>query len=193
MTLPSAVPHEGEAMNERVPDGAATPAAVDMEAFAKNFGRLFEAGGKAVTAYLKPREDGSIKAEAADEFADLVKTLGQVTEYWLKDPQRAIALQSSLAKAYLDLWGTAVKRLAGEATAPVAAPEPRDRRFVDPEWSSNQFFDFLKQAYLLTTRWADHLVKDAEGLEPHVRQKAEFYVKQIANAVSPSNFVLTNP
>ena len=41
--------------------------------------------------------------------------------------------------------------------------------------------------------WADHLVKDAEGLDPHTRQKAEFYVRQIANAISPSNFVLTNP
>src|SRR5205807_4560099 len=53
--------------------------------------------------------------------------------------------------------------------------------------------DFLKQAYLLSTKWAHHLVEDAEGLDPHIRQKAEFYVRQIANAVSPSNFVLTNP
>jgi polyhydroxyalkanoate synthase len=36
-------------------------------------------------------------------------------------------------------------------------------------------------------------VRDAEGIDPHVRQKAEFYVKQIANALAPSNFVLTNP
>src|SRR5205085_7259077 len=70
---------------------------------------------------------------------------------------------------------------------------PRDRRFADPEWSSNQFFDFLKQAYLLTISWADRLVEEAQGLDPHTRQKAEFYVRQIANAVSPSNFVLTNP
>ena len=74
-----------------------------------------------------------------------------------------------------------------------SAPDPKDRRFADPEWSSNQFFDFLKQAYLLSANWADHLVKDANDLDPHTRQKAEFYVKQIANALSPSNFVLTNP
>src|SRR6185437_16941979 len=57
----------------------------------------------------------------------------------------------------------------------------------------NQFFDFVKQAYLLSTNWAEHLVKDADGLDPHTRQKAEFYIKQVANALSPSNFVLTNP
>ena len=83
--------------------------------------------------------------------------------------------------------------MAGESIEPVAAPDPKDSRFADPEWSSNQFFDFVKQAYLLGTGWADHLVRHAEGLDPHTRQKAEFYVKQIANALSPSNFVLTNP
>ena len=31
------------------------------------------------------------------------------------------------------------------------------------------------------------------GVDEHTRAKAEFYVKQIANAISPSNFVLTNP
>src|SRR6185295_18547768 len=56
-----------------------------------------------------------------------------------------------------------------------------------------QFYDFLKQAYLLTVQWANHLVSDAKGLDPHTQLKAEFYLRQIANAVAPSNFVLTNP
>jgi polyhydroxyalkanoate synthase len=37
------------------------------------------------------------------------------------------------------------------------------------------------------------MVSDAAGLDPHTKQKAGFYVRQIANALSPSNFVLTNP
>ena len=51
----------------------------------------------------------------------------------------------------------------------------------------------MKQAYLITSDWATKLVRDAEGLDPHTRHKADFYVKQIAAAISPSNFVLTNP
>jgi polyhydroxyalkanoate synthase len=181
------------AMNEQTPVQMAQATPVDIEQFSHNFARIIENGGKALAAYLKPREDGHIKAEIADEVTDAVKTLGQLAQYWLSDPQRAVELQSSLAKAYLDLWSTGVRRLAGEQAEPVAAPDPKDRRFSDPEWSTNQFFDFLKQAYLLTTRWADHLVKDAEGLDAHTKQKAEFYVRQIGNAISPSNFVLTNP
>jgi polyhydroxyalkanoate synthase subunit PhaC len=165
---------------------------VDVEVFAKNAARLVEEGGKALAAYLKPRESGEIQSEIPDEVADVVKTLGHVMEYWLRDPQRAVELQTGLARDFLGLWAAAAKRMAGEETEAVAAPDPRDKRFADPEWSSNQFFDFLKQAYLLTTRWADHLVKDAE-IDAHTRQKAEFYTRQIANAISPSNFVFTNP
>jgi polyhydroxyalkanoate synthase len=174
--------------------GGTEPAkTVDVEALARNIARMVEEGGKALAAYMKPREAGALKDGGSEEIVDVVKTLGQVAEYWLTDPERAVALQASLGKAYLDLWGTAAKRLAGESVEPVVAADPRDKRFADPEWSSNQFFDFLKQAYLLTTKWAQHLVTDAKDLDPHTRQKAEFYVRQIANAVSPSNFVFTNP
>ncbi len=166
---------------------------VDVEVFSRNLARLIEESGKALAAYLKPREEGKIEGDLSNDVTDVVRTVGQVAEYWLSDPQRALELQTNLGRAYLDLWAGAVKRMAGEQPAPVASPDPKDKRFADPEWTQNQFFDFLKQAYLLTTNWADHLVKDAEGIDEHTRQKAAFYVKQIANAISPSNFVLTNP
>jgi polyhydroxyalkanoate synthase subunit PhaC len=176
----------------RAPSEPVKGASADLEEFARNVARIMEEGGKAMAAYLKPREEGRVDDQYA-EVTDVVKTLGQVADYWLRDPQRALEVQSSLGKAYLDLWANAVKRMAGETVEPVAVPEPRDKRFADPEWSSNQFFDFLKQGYLLTVQWANRLVKDAEGLDPHTLQKADFYVRQIANAVAPSNFVLTNP
>jgi polyhydroxyalkanoate synthase len=166
---------------------------VDIEALSRNLARLIEEGGKALAAYLKPREEGKIKGELAEDISDAVKSVGRVAEYWMSDPRRAFELQTSLGRAYLDLWAGAVKRMAGEQTEPVASPDPKDKRFADPEWSQNQFFDFLKQAYLLTAQWGDRLVKGAAGVDEHTRKKAEFYVKQIVNAISPSNFVLTNP
>jgi polyhydroxyalkanoate synthase subunit PhaC len=170
-----------------------TPGAVDIEAFSRNLARVVEEGGKALAAFLKPRQDGHGNRELAEEVNEVAKTLGQVAQYWLADPQRSLDLQTRLGKAYLDLWASAARRLAGEPSEPVAVPAANDRRFADPEWTSNQFFDFLKQAYLLSARFANELVCEAEDLDPHTRQKAEFYVRQIANAISPSNFVLTNP
>src|SRR5262245_28278385 len=106
--------------------------AVDVEAFARNVACLVEEGGRALAAYLKPREQGLTKDDPPVEIADAVKTLSSVAEYWLSDPARALALQTMLGKAYLDLWAHAAKRLAGEAPPPIAAPDPRDRRFADP-------------------------------------------------------------
>jgi polyhydroxyalkanoate synthase subunit PhaC len=165
---------------------------LDIEKFARNIAHVIEEGGKALAAYLKPREQGQVEGQYT-EFVDVVKTLSQLGEYWLRNPQRAIELQFGLGKSYLDLWSTAVKRMTGQPVDPVARPDPRDKRFADPEWSSNPFFDFLKQVYLLSVKWADHLVKDAQGLDPLTLQKADFYMRQIVNAMAPSNFVLTNP
>ncbi len=179
-------------MDERTKEPAKV-GEVDIEAFSRNLARLIEEGGKALAAYLKPREEGTIRGDLSDDVTDAIKTVGRVAEYWISDPGRAVELQASLGRAYLDLWASTVKRMAGEHTEPVATPDAKDKRFADPEWSQNQFFDFLKQAYLLTAQWGDRLVKDAGGIDDHTRKKAEFYVKQIANAISPSNFVLTNP
>jgi poly[(R)-3-hydroxyalkanoate] polymerase subunit PhaC len=165
---------------------------VEIEALARNVARLVEESGKALAAYMKPREEGKIKSEAAEDIADMVKTIGQVLEYWLADPDRSLELQTSLGRAFLELFAVVSKRMAGEEAAPAVAPDPKDKRFTDPEWSQNQFFDFLKQLYLLSVQWAEKLVRDAE-VDEHTRQKAAFYVKQIANAIAPSNFVFTNP
>src|SRR6202158_2848878 len=165
----------------------------DPEAFAMNLARAMESSGQALAAYLKPREAGEITDKPPSELTEVIKTFSAVAEYWLSDKERSAELQMKIGKAYLDLWGSAVRRLAGEPAAPAIAPSPRDKRFNDPEWKSNQFFDFVMQLYLLTTRWAQELVQNAEGLDPHTRKKAEFYVQQITNALAPSNFVLTNP
>jgi polyhydroxyalkanoate synthase subunit PhaC len=193
MTLPAVIPPRAAPMVPTLPPDAEAPATIDLDALTKNFARLVEEGGRAVAAYLKPREDGAKKVGYSDEINDAVKTLGQVMEYWFASPQRTVEMQTRLGKGYLDLWASAARRLAGEPTKPVASPDPRDKRFNDPEWSSNQYFDFLKQAYLVTSDWAKHLVDDASQLDPATRQKAEFYMRQLVNAASPSNFIFTNP
>jgi polyhydroxyalkanoate synthase len=165
----------------------------DPEAFAMNLARAMESSGQALAAYLKPRESGEPKDKPPSELGEVVKTLSAVAEYWLSDQERTTELQMKIGKAYLDLWGSSMRRLAGEEVPPSIAPSPRDKRFADPEWKSNQFFDFVMQLYLLTTQWAQELVRNAEGVDPHTRKKAEFYVQQITNALAPSNFVLTNP
>lgn len=165
----------------------------DSDAFAMNLANAMENGGRALAAYLKAREQKQSPDNPPTEFAELIKTVGAVSRYWLSDQARAVDLQARLGKSYLELWGYAARRLADEEVEPAIEPDPRDKRFADPEWRSNLLFNFLMQAYLLTTRWTNELVRDAHGLDPHTRKKAEFYITQLTNAAAPSNFVMTNP
>src|ERR1700739_19374 len=95
---------------------------VDIEAFSRNVARLVEEGGRALAAYLNPPQEGRSDREFADEAAEVVKTLGQVAEYWLADPQRAVELQTRLGKAYLDLWAAAAQRPPRRGKQPGARP-----------------------------------------------------------------------
>ncbi len=163
------------------------------EAFAENLARMVEHSGKAMAVYLAPLEKGEVRADYTAELTELVKTLSRVGQYWMSDPHRAMEAQTRLWAGYMDLYGAMLRRMTGEPVRPVAEPDPKDKRFRDDEWSENQFFDFLKQAYLITSRWAEFLVDSADELDEHTRHKAAFYVRQLVNAFSPSNFVLTNP
>ena len=117
-------------------------------------------GGKALAAYFKPLERGDF-GRPGEDIARMATTLGRVAEYYLSDAQRALAAQAALSRQFLDLWASTLRRLQGEPPTPVAAPDPGDKRFDHPEWRDNPYFDFLKQAYVLTTRWAKDLVERA--------------------------------
>ncbi len=164
----------------------------DPEAMAMNFARTLENLGKAASAWLAPRERGERVDPAGDPATDLVKTMSKVTEYWMTDPKRALEAQTQLMGSFFNVWTRSLSRMSGEAQAPDETIK-KEKRFADEDWQRNPFFDFLRQVYVTTSDWAEKMVEEAEGLDPHTRHKASFYVKQIMAALSPANFVATNP
>jgi polyhydroxyalkanoate synthase subunit PhaC len=174
--------------------GASAPYRMpDVEALASNVARAIEQTGKALAAFMRPRERGEIKAVLADDIGEMVRSLGHVAEYYLSEPKRALEAQTAFTTQFVNLWASTLQRFQGVSAAPVAEPDRSDKRFSDKEWRDNPFFDFIMQAYVLTSRWADDLVKRADQLEPHERDKAQFYLRQVTAALSPSNFLGTNP
>ncbi|OCW58847.1 class I poly(R)-hydroxyalkanoic acid synthase [Hoeflea olei] len=163
----------------------------DPEAFARNVARMLEQLGKAAAAWVEPREKGEVADTLSEPMADMVKTFSKVGEYWLADPKRAIEAQTSLLTGYFGMWTESVKRMSGETAEP--RPKTTDKRFSDPDWDNNPFFEFLKNAYFITSDWANRLVADSQGLDEHTRHKAAFYMRQITSALSPANFLATNP
>ena len=163
------------------------------EEFARNVLKLLEEGGRAMSGLLE-RPDAKISAySAASEASEATKTLSDVLGIWLADPAKLAEAQTALIASYAELWNLSLRKLMGENVPDMVEPDPSDNRFKDPEWTSNPFFDFWKQAYLLTTQWGEAILKETKGLDDDERRRAEFYYRQLSSAFSPSNFPLTNP
>jgi polyhydroxyalkanoate synthase len=163
-----------------------------LDALAKNMIRLFDQGAKAVST-MAERSNGQGPYNVVSEANEAAKSLSEIARHWVADPGKLVAAQGELFKSYADLWGRSIRRFLGEEVEPVVAPEPGDNRFKDPDWSNGQFFDFWKQAYLITSRWAEDVTRRTEGIDEKTRKKALFYLNQVLSALSPSNFPLTNP
>ncbi len=175
---------------------AETPQATlpDWDRIARNMGRLIEEGGKAASAMFKGREPGRAPPAAGAETTDLFKTLGQVATHWMSDPGRMMKAQAAFSSQFVDIWSNTLLRFTGRDETPTAEPErPADRRFAAPEWHDNPVFDFLRRTYLMSTDWAASMVEEADSLDPATREKARFYLRQVTSALSPSNFLATNP
>jgi polyhydroxyalkanoate synthase subunit PhaC len=86
-----------------------------------------------------------------------------------------------------------VSKLSNNSALPAIKEDKTDKRFSSEEWKQNLFFDFIKQFYLITSQMLDNLVESVEFPDPKQKALMQFYIKQLNMAMSPSNFVFTNP
>ncbi|QRM32502.1 class I poly(R)-hydroxyalkanoic acid synthase (plasmid) [Microvirga sp. VF16] len=168
-------------------------AMTDPYRFAGNMARLVAEAGKAATAYIQPQIGTLGPLAQVDDITPALNTFAQVQQALATQPGTLIESQSKLWQAYVDLWNSSVYQMLGIGGDDVAPSSTKDARFKDPAWTEHQFFDAVRQSYLITSHWADRLVEGTEGLDPEVQHKASFYTKQLINALAPSNWVFTNP
>lgn len=108
-------------------------------------------------------------------------------------PGKVVKQEFSLLKAHARLLLNSAKKVIGKEAEAVIKPDPQDKRFADQEWENNLLFDYIKQAYLLNTRAATELVNSLQGTPAYSQEQLKFYTRQLLNALSPTNFLLTNP
>ena len=111
----------------------------------------------------------------------------------MSDPMGLMEKQVGFLQDYMFLWQKTAQILLGEEQEAVAEPASKDRRFRDEAWEKNTIFDFIKQSYLLSAKFIQKSVSEVEGLSPHDARKIDFYTRQFVDAMSPSNFLMTNP
>lgn len=106
------------------------------------------------------------------------KIIEQQVEYWGKTMRHYAAVQQEM--------------LSGSLKAPID-DTPADRRFQNPLWQTNPYFNFIKQQYLHTAQAISESVKGLEGLNSEEQKRAEYFSQQIIDMYSPANFLGTNP
>ncbi len=165
----------------------------DVTSFADNMTKVMETLAGIANDIADQQHDSKGGGLAMTTLENVSRTFAEVAKEYVNNPERAIEAQMRLWQSHAELWQNTWRRFLGEDVGPVVAPEPGDRRFKDEAWEQSQVFDFLKQSYLITAYWAKEMASNAEDVDAHTRRKAEFYVEQLANALSPSNFAVTNP
>lgn len=158
--------------------------------------KLQEAFKDIATRSQKLLQEFSQRYQADGKQVDplhLTQTFMDFTAKMLADPNRLVQAQVELWQQYMKLWQVTAQRMMGQTVEPVAEPARGDKRFNDPAWKDEVVFDYLKQSYLLTARWLQGTIKQVEGVDDKTARKVDFYTRQFIDAVSPSNFAMTNP
>ncbi len=164
----------------------------DAAELSKSFAEIAERSQRLLSDWLSKNGFNAAPSAPSDPLS-IGNTFLELTSKMMADPAKVVKAQMSLWQDYLQLWQTTAGRLMGQQVPPLIEADKADKRFKDDAWEENDVFNYIKQSYLLTSRWLMEAVRDVEGLDPKTKDKVEFYTRQFVSALSPTNFALTNP
>ena len=169
------------------PEGAAFKMP-DPAAIGRSMTDIAERSQRIVSEWLKRQPQEEHEADPLNIGSAFL----EMTARLMANPAKLMQAQLGFWQDYMTLWQNAARKMMGIEHEPVIDASS-DRRFRDDMWKENEVFDFIKQSYLLSARFVQDVVKHVDGLDPKTAQKVDFYSRQFVDAMSPSNFLLTNP
>ncbi|MFA1569828.1 class I poly(R)-hydroxyalkanoic acid synthase [Vibrio tasmaniensis 1F-187] len=114
----------------------------------------------------------------------------KIFEQAANQPAVLLQLQSQWWEQQLQIWQNAA--LMGN-TESIISEERSDKRFIDDAWKNDPFYSFIKQSYLLFSKSYIDTINSIEGIDEKTKERVAFFSRQAINALSPSNFIATNP
>ena len=136
-------------------------------------------------------------ASSEEEMQQITDVFARAAENLYSKPDEVMNIGLNACQDYMQLWqSSADKFLSANQQDNQQSPPPKkgDKRFKNKTWQDSAFFDFVKESYLINAKWLNEIADKADdGLEPHIAKKLGFYTRQFIDALSPSNFVMTNP
>ncbi len=163
----------------------------DVEEVAKTYAEVAQRSAKLISSHIRRQMKQGVAAPN-DELG-IAKAFMDLMAKMLANPFKMAQAQMNLVWQYFSLWQHSMQRAAGMAPVPLAQPAKGDNRFKDAEWEEHFLFDFIKQSYLITARHVHDTVGEVEGLNDVSQKKVNFFTRQFIDALSPSNFAVTNP
>jgi len=161
----------------------------DPALMTRTMAEVAERGQRIVGDFLRRQAEDSSKPDPLN----IGHAFMEMTAKMMANPSQLVQAQIGFWQDYLTLWSNTARRMMG-GDAPAVIEEARgDRRFKDDAWRENEVFDFIRQSYLLSSRYFTSVVQGTEGLDAKTAQKVDFYTRQFVDAMSPANFVMTNP
>ncbi|MDE0780743.1 MAG: class I poly(R)-hydroxyalkanoic acid synthase [Alphaproteobacteria bacterium] len=161
----------------------------DVEDMAAYMAQIAERSQALITSFMS-KKSGSMRM--ADSM-NVCKEFIELTKQMMANPAQMMQAQMQLWQDYMGLWQSTTQKMMGVEVDAIAAPTSDDRRFRDAEWDESIVFDYIKQSYLLSSRWLTNAVQDVEGLDDKTAKKVDFYTRQFVDALAPTNFLMTNP
>jgi polyhydroxyalkanoate synthase subunit PhaC len=163
--------------------------ASDPEALAASMTKIAERSQALVSGFLS-NQSGSL---GMGDPLNVGNAFIELTQRMMANPAQMMQAQFQLWQDYMSLWQTTTQKMMGADVDPLHAPDREDRRFRDSEWDESIVFDYIKQSYLLSSRWLTNTVREVDGLDDKTAKKVDFYTRQFADALAPTNFLMTNP
>ncbi len=176
-------------MTENRDDDAHDIRLPDPALVSRTMAEVAERSQRIVADFMRRQAEEPAKADPFNISAAFM----EMTARLMANPARLMQAQFGFWQDYMTLWSNTARRMMGGEPDPVIQEPRGDRRFRDDAWRENEVFDFVRQSYLLAARYFTSTVNSAEGLDPKTAQKVDFYTRQFVDAMSPSNFVMTNP
>ncbi len=152
-----------------------------------DFNRLLSSAQELGTRLLSGISTLPLPANVSEAWQQFTTALAQ-------EPEKASRFQATLRAEQERLVKLMAEPnvAASNADAPMLSLSAQDKRFSGPAWQKNPQFRYLAESYLSTNRLMLGGI-DLLDVSMAQKQRLRFFVKQYLDAVSPANFLATNP
>ena len=135
--------------------------ATDPEALAASMAKIAERSQALVNSFLSNQSGNMGMADPLNVGSAFI----ELTQRMMANPTHLIRAQFQLWQSYMNLWQSTTQKMMGAEVEAIHEPDGEDRRFRDAEWDESILFDYIKQSYLLSSRWLTNTVREVEGLD----------------------------